>query len=283
MLLTAAALKGYAMSTGPLIDMGLWANRPFMTAAVSFEALLGLWLIGGVWSRQAGRIALVLFGLFAALSLLKGLKGAGSCGCFGRVAVNPWITFGVDLAALPAAWTITRYSQCSRPRYLWKRLAAMALLSVVVGMPGLYRMLSYDEERPDQELVILDPAQWVGRSWPLMRYADVAPQLAKGDWIVLLYSYPCGHCFDTIREYAELADHWERRGGPARVALLNTSDEAPPEGQRIEETAALQGKLDAPAQWFIASPTLVLMRDGRVVTTAEGEDDCRWESGKFNQ
>jgi hypothetical protein len=221
---------------------------------------------------------------YAAFALSKALSGAASCGCFGRVAVNPWVTFSLDLAALPAALLVAR--QAAEPplrrRFLVPR-AALGLAVLGVGLPGFLGMIHYHSAvKPDAALVALDPNDWVGKPWGLGQYLDCWPQLAHGRWAVLLYSWPCGHCFSAVRDYAELARQWAARGEAARVALVKTSPDEPPPGQfDLGPTPALHGQLGAPPEWFIASPTLVLLSDGRVVAVAEGEADCRWDDRKF--
>jgi hypothetical protein len=36
---------------------------------------------------------MMCFSLFSAMTFYKGITGVASCGCFGSVHVNPWITF----------------------------------------------------------------------------------------------------------------------------------------------------------------------------------------------
>jgi hypothetical protein len=45
-------------------------------------------------------VALVFFTALAAASLKLALLGESSCGCFGRLKVNPWLTFALDAAAV---------------------------------------------------------------------------------------------------------------------------------------------------------------------------------------
>ena len=96
-LFVAALLKGYQLSTEPVIGQNLLESRGFLMAVVEFELFFALWLVFGPWPRQTWAAALGLFALFTCVSLYKALAGHASCGCFGRVPVNPWLTSALDL------------------------------------------------------------------------------------------------------------------------------------------------------------------------------------------
>lgn len=111
LLLVAAALKGYQLATEPVlaphVDGPWWAtgltallaSRWLLLGAVEFELFFGLWLLAGLYPRQTRALAIGCFALFAAVSLFKALSGAASCGCFGKVAVSPWLTLALDIFA----------------------------------------------------------------------------------------------------------------------------------------------------------------------------------------
>lgn len=74
-------------------------------ATIEIEALLGLWLLSG-WSERAGRLAaLAFFVILASASLFMALAGQRSCGCFGPIAVSPWLAFAFDVSAVGALAT----------------------------------------------------------------------------------------------------------------------------------------------------------------------------------
>ena len=101
-LLTAAALKGHQLATEPVAETSLFTSRWFLIGVVEFELFFGLWLLSGLYPRRTWQAALVCFSAFACVSLYKALSGEASCGCFGRVPVNPWYTLVLDLAAVAA-------------------------------------------------------------------------------------------------------------------------------------------------------------------------------------
>ena len=101
-LLTAAVLKTHQLATEPVLGAGLVESRWFLATAVQYELLLGFWLISGHFPRAAWWVALGTFGAFAVVAAAKGIAGEASCGCFGRIAMSPWLTLTLDVSAVVA-------------------------------------------------------------------------------------------------------------------------------------------------------------------------------------
>jgi hypothetical protein len=98
-LVAAAGLKVHGLALGPSSDDFFLSPR-LQIATIETETILGLWLLSG-WSMRAARLLVLgFFAILAGTSFYLALAGQRSCGCFGRVAVNPWVTFTVDLAAM---------------------------------------------------------------------------------------------------------------------------------------------------------------------------------------
>jgi len=91
-LVIAAVLKIHQLLTEPIISKGFWESWTFFVIQIPLELGLGIWLLCGLFRKAAWLIAVLAFGLFIGVTLQKGLIGAESCGCFGKVVVNPWIT-----------------------------------------------------------------------------------------------------------------------------------------------------------------------------------------------
>jgi hypothetical protein len=103
LLLAASVLKGYELLSTPVANADIWSNRAFLIFTVEFELALGIWLLSGLFKQAAWLATLGCFLVFFGVTLYKGLTGAASCGCFGTVQVNPWITLlAVDLPAILA-------------------------------------------------------------------------------------------------------------------------------------------------------------------------------------
>jgi len=91
-LLTAASMKAYQLATEPSLGEGLLNARWFNILVVEFELFLGIWLIIGILPRLSWLVTVGCFSVFALVSFYRALSGEVSCGCFGAVTVNPWIT-----------------------------------------------------------------------------------------------------------------------------------------------------------------------------------------------
>jgi methylamine utilization protein MauE len=102
LLLGAAIFKAHAFWTDTAQPLPLFSSSRIQVAVIEVEGLLGIWLVSGTYHRAARFSALVFFGFLASVSLYMGVSGESSCGCLGRVKLNPWIMFVVDLGAVTA-------------------------------------------------------------------------------------------------------------------------------------------------------------------------------------
>jgi hypothetical protein len=101
------------------------------------ELLGGLWVISGVDPAWTHPWIMVAFAGFAASSFFRGMEGRCSCGCFGGLAINPWVALVFDLAALvvllvsrpPTAPGVT---SLDRPFHRF----GMVLLAIGIGVTG---------------------------------------------------------------------------------------------------------------------------------------------------
>ncbi len=92
LLIGASALKAQQMLTEPIVSKGLWESWHFFLIAVPLEMALGIWLVSGLFRKAGWLFAVLSFGFFVGVTAYKAAVGELSCGCFGRVSVNPWIT-----------------------------------------------------------------------------------------------------------------------------------------------------------------------------------------------
>lgn len=72
----------------------------FQLGLAEAEILLGVWLLTGYLPVLSWIVVTITFIAFAGVSLNNGIIGETSCGCTGRIPLNPWQAFEVDLAVL---------------------------------------------------------------------------------------------------------------------------------------------------------------------------------------
>ena len=99
------------------------------------EFLLGFALLLGVCKPLVHRLTVGTFLAFAAVSFWSGWVGQSDCGCFGSVAINPWMTFSFDVVAVILLALLPRYpavrAEPTERARGW-RFARVAALSVVL-------------------------------------------------------------------------------------------------------------------------------------------------------
>lgn len=282
-LLAAAGLKGHQLLTEPVVGDGLLHARWLLIGIVEFELVFGLWLLAGVFPRATWRFALACFTCFAGVSLFKALSGEASCGCFGRVAVNPWYTFTLDMAAVAALlyWrpnkgggAVAREARC-----LPWRLSGLASASMLLGIPLAVAMGSYSattlsstgEILGDSEFVVLEPEEWIGKPFPLLDYIDIGSEISCESCVLLLYHYDCSNCQEAIEKYEALSLELAVKGERSRVALIEMPPYDPAgDSSTRRNTPCMRGRLDAVKEWFVETPLVLHLREGMVASVSEG-------------
>lgn len=283
-LLTAAGLKGYQLATEPTLGTSLLESRWFLIGVVEFEVLFGFWLLANIWPKPTWAAAIACFSVFACVSLYKALSGYANCGCFGRVPVNPWLTFTLDICIVLALFVfepvenkLGEIGQGVEPERLRPRLVAVSVLWALVGIPGSFAMASpriasltsAGSIDTAATFVILEPQQWIGSRFPLLDYVDIKDRLMAGDWFVLLYHHNCSTCQRVLPQVMRVDSG--ASGNSRQLALI----EVPPYAQGHETPPQaplwIRGHLAKTIEWFVRTPVLVELRDG-VVTEAYPED-----------
>ena len=288
LLLTAALLKGYGLVTEPVAGNSLWTWRPFLILQIECELVLGAWLVSGLFPKVAWLVALACFSFFSAVTLYKGLTGADSCGCFGSVHVNPWVTLLViDLPAVlalsvfrPPALPACVLSSLHRLESI-RRLArefltpfpspvrfvtTACLTLVLLGITA--PILAFNKPAAvTARYEVLEPETWVGKELPILEQIDIADALREGAWLLLFYHYDCPDCRQAIPQYGQMARDLAGNEDFLRIALI----EVPPYGPAPLQLdrACARGRLAATKEWFITTPVSVLLVGDRVQTAWE--------------
>jgi hypothetical protein len=118
---------------------------------------------------------------------------------------------------------------------------------------------------PEKGLVVLEPNDWIGGRFPLLKHIEIDTDLAAGHWKVLLVQPDCADCRGAVRD---LADEM-RRSGPSAVrwAVVSLSSGPLPEDFGRLNAACRVGRLDAHHDWFAQTP-LEIEIDNAVVESA---------------
>jgi len=272
LLLTGATLKGWQLLTEPMANSDIWTNRAFLIFTVEFEIALGIWLLSGLFKKAAWLSTISCFSLFSFITLYKGLSGAESCGCFGSVQVNPWITlFAIDL---PAVIALSLLQPKSKNRLFGPvpsivRLAGIScFLLVMLGISTA--VLAFNKPKKiTSSYEILEPETWIGKELPILEHIDIGDKIKKGMWLVVLYHHDCPDCQAAIPQYEPIARDLAGNEDVLQIALI----EVPPYDTvpRRNNSPCILGKLNNTKERFVTTPAAALLRNGSVQITWEQE------------
>lgn len=280
-LLVAAGLKAHQLATEPTAERELFSHRGFLILWVEVEIVLGLWFLSRLARRASWLAAVLCFLAFGVFTLHRALAGETSCGCFGRIEINPWHTFVFDLAALVALSLFRPDLGRSVPTsHARLRFAATAALTLAAGIPvglaaALYmpaRLSADGQIAGDKRVVLLEPEQWVGARCPILKHIDIGDRLAKGHWTVVLYHHDCPHCQERVPEFEREVRERAARLGDAKTAMVELAPYAPANKSLLpHDTPCMKGRVSDARDWFVETPTILTLVDGAVVDAREGD------------
>lgn len=283
-LLLAAAFKAYQIATAPLPPavrgsiftplLELFNDRYLLMAVVVGEILFALLLIAGLWRQWTWVLSLLCFSAFTLVSLMKGLSGETSCGCFGTLRINPWITTVFDLIIVfslvgfreRGSFRIT-FSDSNR-----KKLIAVLLGWIVLAGPALWAMLSLKQDAhatlgtmftssDGRARIVLEPESWIEKELPLFtRFTQQNDHemLKVGTWHILLVHVDCSKCAQMLSDLKE-----QQTKGVAIVVIPSDFQNDPP------QTSFPTFILDRENDWFITTPYVVTIKDGICISAGE--------------
>jgi thiol-disulfide isomerase/thioredoxin len=267
LLVTAALLKGHELFTLPVANADLWSYRPFLIFQVECELALGLWLLSGLWKRLAWWISLGCFGLFCGVTLYKALTGAASCGCFGTIQLNPWITLlAIDVPAVCLLlWFRTHKSPSPVTQWSVARMvyggAWLVLLAAGIGVTTT-GLVMHVPENVTATFEVLEPPTWINQTLPIMDHIDRAAPLQEGNWLIMLFHYDCPDCEEAMPAFEQIAENFVGNEATLQLALI----EVPPYGYNAEarESVCHLARMDDAKKWMIVTPAVLLLADGVV-------------------
>lgn len=91
-LMDEAVKEGGSMPQWQANVRGFWESYEFLLIQIPVEFALGAWMVCGLFRKAAWIGGTLAYFMFIFVTLTKALLGFESCGCFGQVHVNPWIT-----------------------------------------------------------------------------------------------------------------------------------------------------------------------------------------------
>jgi len=288
-LLLAAGLKAHQLGTAPLPPvvqdsmftplLELLNDRHFQMLVVVGEILFALILIAGIWLQYTWLLSIVGFSVFTLVSLMKGLSGETSCGCFGTVTVNPWITMAFDMVIV--ACLVVFRERFDWTRLHWtlspldhKKVLAVLVAWLILAGPALFFMLSLKQQPhatlgteftgPDgRVMILLEPETWIGKEFPLIsRFVEPegSEVLLTGTWQVLLVQPDCSDC------HLKLAKLEARTQRPENVAIVVIPSRV---DREIQQTSFPTFVLDRRNGGFVTTPVVVKLVAGICVEIGE--------------
>jgi hypothetical protein len=286
-LLLAAGLKAYQLATSPLplvVQGSVFTplleflnNRRLLMFVVESEILFALFLCFGIGRQWTWLASLFCFSAFSIVSAMKGLSGEGSCGCFGVVTVNPWITtiFDVIIVILLAVFRerlTFEFTLSSRER---QKFILVFVVWIILAIPTLLTMLSLKQVHAalgtemtnanGTKKIILEPAKWIGKELPLIvrfMQPDDGEILKQGIWTIILIRTDCPKCRQLISELKKQ----HNQNTAFNAALIEIPS---PSTEDLPQVSFPVFKLDDHNEWFVTTPCMIKTTDGICVSIDE--------------
>ncbi|MDR2439727.1 MAG: hypothetical protein LBE12_10220 [Planctomycetaceae bacterium] len=282
-LFFAAGLKTHQLATVPLpppIQGSLFTplleflnHRGLLILVTEIEILFALFLCSGIWRRWTWLVSLFCFSAFSLISAMKGLSGEGSCGCFGIVTVNPWITTTIDVIFVTFLIVFREHSSFSFKFSVneKRKLIFVLIFWFVLGIPSLFTMLSLKQVHVSlgtkmtvangRKKIVLEPEKWIGKNFPLIsRFEPSANNeiLKQGTWTVILIHADCPKCRKLITEMEKKTT--------INVAIIDIPSCTP---AVLPKTSLPIFKLDENNDWFVSTPCILKLSHGICISVNE--------------
>lgn len=284
LLLVTAGLKTHQLATEPILGHSIFDSRWILIAAVEFEIFFGLWLLRGLLPRLTWMAAIGCFSLFACVSLYKALSGEVSCGCFGKVEVNPWIVTSFDIfvcvslilslpavPSIPSSCDINHRTRALLLPHSLLLVTSLALPCIAILTQGYNTEFNGDTDPIGKSnIVLLTPRNWVGHDFPLfnyMKYDRMSQQsrdihirsLQKS--IIYLFRYSCPQCMKKLEEAKAIA----AKEGVDNIVLAGIGQ---PSGNTTTPGCVLT-QLNGNVDWILKSPVVLVLLNGKVTHCIE--------------
>jgi thiol-disulfide isomerase/thioredoxin len=272
-LLIASILKINQLLTEPILSKGFWESWEFFLIQIPLELGLAIWLLSGLFRKASWLIGLCAFFGFIFVTLQKGIVGAASCGCFGTVHVNPWITLTCIDIPLFLAFAIFRPKGEKLLPPPWPNLRyflAIAIPTFIILPTIEYVLITNKPPMSTSTYEVLNTKNWIpNQSWPLLQYIDIGDRLKTGDWIVFMYHNDCPDCRMDVPKYEKF--YGDLKGNNVDMAFIEMQPYEQGDKQLIpKESKVPWGQLSSVKTWYVETPVVVVLRDGLVLKAWQG-------------
>lgn len=307
-LLVAAVLKTHQLLTEPTISKSFWESWLFFVIQIPLETGLGIWLLTGLFRKTAWLLGLFAFTVFISVTAYKGMIGIESCGCFGKVEVNPWITLATIDLPLLFAMLVFRPKDCKFLPPPWPSarhfFSVFVLTVVILAALTLTLVFNRPADVTDKHVVVR-AGDWVKRpsqtvfdpepnkpprqtqaadqnepapdpgiqQWEMFQYIDIADSLRSGLMILFFYRHDCPTCHEAIPLYDQMARDLQLNSEAIQIAFIEIPPYGSDEDNSIpEDTPALKGRLDDSKQWYnLTTPVITVLLEAQVVKVWQGQ------------
>ena len=261
LILYSALMKGWELSTVPVLGSGLLYARWFNALVVIGELGLGLCLLTQFLPRLKWLTMISLFMIFTFVSAYEWFSGASKCTCFGSASIPPQWTCGLDIAIVICLVFIQPpVSESPAPkRFTLYALGTVWMLAVSIFLLGFCSVEKRSISSLGTEFTGIDgrktisllPEMWNG-PLPILGFLEPVEtrlRLEEGEWTVVFYHHDCPKCQKVIAELV--------KEGITSVVCI----EVPPFGRSdfIPE-GFLKTRLTSRWEWSIETPLVVKAR-----------------------
>jgi len=144
--------------------------------------------------------------------------------------------------------------------------AAITIITLAATKPLL---TSKKPQETSPTYQILEPETWTGKKLPIIKYINIKNKIKNGNWLLLFYHHDCPDCRKAIPRYEEIARILKDSKDFLRIAFI----EVPPyfHNPITESSPCLLGRLNEDKQWFITTPAVTIISEGKVISAWEAK------------
>jgi hypothetical protein len=240
--------------------------------------VVGVMVVLPTLARWTG---IVMLGAFLPVLVGDLMLGASSCGCFGAIKVNPWVTLVMDVTFFLGILFLGR----REPRLaispslptsrvvavgIWSLLSVIAAFATSADIPAISSDVGGDPPSlPPDGYYLPVYEEWLGQPFRELEIAawtlGLPDDLEVGQQFVIFFRKDCEHCHALLETFFSGPLDW-----PTTAIAVPERDGWPTENlQSFPCSECRVAELPAGVDWFLQTPVLVRLVDGRVECAAE--------------